>query len=364
MDDDERTTVLAIGDPHLKYNQPLINKQYVASVLNIARKLNPDAIVILGDILDTHETIKTPVFKIVTEELIYGLSQIAHTFVIVGNHDYIDSNQFLTDNHGYNSLKRWEDVTVVDYPLLVDVKDKQFLMCPYVPPGRFVEALDKLVSKGYTWDLVDCIFAHQEFRGCNYGKDPSVVGDQWDEDFPPVISGHIHEPSKIGKNVYYPGGSVQHTFSESPGKCVWLVEFRDEYEDEDMHFIIHKHSLGLKEKKVVRCHVSDIEEFDMELLESYHVRIEVYGDAAEIANFRKGKECAYLKKKGVSIVTDVTASKELLALSEKIAKDATSIAKMSYHTLFQSIVKTKNENIQREYDVLFATTPSSSSKKR
>lgn len=343
--------VLAIGDPHLKYNQPLINKEYTVRLLKLAETLEPDVIVLLGDILDTHETIKTPVFKIVTEDLIHGLSKIAHTFVIVGNHDYIDSNQFLTDNHGYNALKKWSNVTIVDYPILVDVKDKQFIMCPYVPPGRFIEALDKLVAFGHTWDLVDCIFAHQEFRGCSYGKDPSIVGDQWDEDFPPVISGHIHETAKIGKNIYYPGGSIQHTFAESPGKCVWMVIF-DDREDDD-HFIVEKHSLGMKERKIVRCHVAEIDEFDMGLLDEYQVRIEIYGDTSEIANFRKSKECAYLKKNGVSITSSVTTSKELIALSEKISKDADTISKMNYHTLFESVVSTKNDAIRSEYNLLF-----------
>ena len=37
-----------------------------------------------------------------------------------------------------NGLKEWENICIVDQPIIID---EQFILTPYVPPGRFKEAL-------------------------------------------------------------------------------------------------------------------------------------------------------------------------------------------------------------------------------
>ncbi len=54
-------------------------------------------------------------------------------------------------------------------------------MVPYVPPGRFVEALNIIDNEW--WKNVNCIFAHQEFYGCKMGAIESIEGDKWDHSF-------------------------------------------------------------------------------------------------------------------------------------------------------------------------------------
>ncbi len=70
-------------------------------------------------------------------------------------------------------------------------------MVPYVPPGRFVEALNIIDNEW--WKNVNCIFAHQEFYGCKMGAIESIEGDKWDHSFPLVISGHIHSEQRLKK---------------------------------------------------------------------------------------------------------------------------------------------------------------------
>ena len=43
-----------------------------------------------------------------------NMSKIAPTIVIVGNHDLINNQQFLTENHWMNAMKQWDNVTVCD----------------------------------------------------------------------------------------------------------------------------------------------------------------------------------------------------------------------------------------------------------
>ena len=42
------------------------------------------------------------------------MSNITKTIVIVGNHDLINNQQFLTQNHWMNAMKDWENVRVID----------------------------------------------------------------------------------------------------------------------------------------------------------------------------------------------------------------------------------------------------------
>src|SRR5208337_315819 len=102
------------------------------------------------------------------ETWIEKLTKISEVYLIIGNHDMANPNEFLTKKHAFNSMKRWKEyldgkLHIVDEPVYKEIKDKTFVMCPYTPPGRFKEALDELCKEGITWDLADCIFAHQQF---------------------------------------------------------------------------------------------------------------------------------------------------------------------------------------------------------
>ena len=45
------------------------------------------------------------------------MSEITMTYILVGNHDMINNQQFLTDNHWMNGLKQWDNIVIVDHPV-------------------------------------------------------------------------------------------------------------------------------------------------------------------------------------------------------------------------------------------------------
>jgi hypothetical protein len=90
-----------------------------------------------------------------------------------------------------NSLKNWNNIQIVD-----KVIDKDYYMlCPSVFPGRFIEAIETETKHCRKKKL---IFAHQEFKGCKMGAIVSTVGDEWEEKYPFIISGHFHDNQKVG----------------------------------------------------------------------------------------------------------------------------------------------------------------------
>lgn len=170
-----------------------------------------DYIVVGGDTLDTHERLCSLALTKAANFLLF-LTKYAPVFILVGNHDYINNSQFLTDKHWLNVLKPWPRMTVVDYVISREIDDKMVVFCPYVPPGLFSKALATLDTKP------NLIFAHQEFRGCKLGGIFSEQGDAWSG--PLVISGHIHEKHSVG-NVFYPGSSLAHASGyKTYGPCV------------------------------------------------------------------------------------------------------------------------------------------------
>jgi hypothetical protein len=299
---EESVKAFVVGDPHFKRNNIIDGRSFVNKCVPAADKFKPDFIVILGDTLHYHDTAYNAPFEL-AYEFIEGLQRIAHVFIIIGNHDLLNHEQFLTSKHFFLPYKRWDNVTVVDSPICREIGSFTFTFCPYVPNGRFLEALDTLIGKGDTWDLSDCVFAHQEFRGCSMENDiVSRVGDKWHEDYPPVITGHIHKAQTI-KNVYYPGSAYQHTFAEDPDKKVWGVTFMSN--SDAPGFKIKKIDLKIKGKRRILLNVEDIDQFDESLINKHQIQLRLRGTTEEFKVFDKSKRAKDLKNKGVKISKDL-----------------------------------------------------------
>lgn len=192
--------VLVIGDTHFKVNNVDETELMVNEIINVAKQKNPKFIVCLGDTLDRFESINVyPLMRAIN--FFKELVNIAPLYIIIGNHDRPSNNVFLTDEHPFNSLKEWKNTYIIDKPLKKYIDDLYFLFVPYVPPKRFNEAIGDIEN-------YNAIFCHQEFYGCNLGKTKSVSGDVWNEEYPLIISGHIHTYHQPQKNIIYVGSPI------------------------------------------------------------------------------------------------------------------------------------------------------------
>lgn len=351
---------LVIGDPHFKATQELEGKEYIKKITQIANDNKPSFIVLLGDILDTHEIIHTIAHNL-AESLFENLSNISPTFVLIGNHDYINNQQFLTTRHIFGPFKKWKNMTIVDKPISVDIDDKNFVFMPYVPPGRFIEALNVLVMEGENWEIAECIFAHQSFKGCITPESPNTIKDSWDSEFPLIISGHIHNAQTVGKNVLYPGSSIQQHYNEPEDKYVWIVDWENK-DDDDMP-TIDKISIGLKGKKIMTMTVDEFLEQDTpknKLLSDiskgkYYLTIKVIGTQPEIHNLKRNKFYIKLQELGVKFQHEQHQNTELdnIIQSHNESTPRSVKEEISYHKIFKEIITTKDKYTQLEYDKLF-----------
>ncbi len=265
------STIICIGDPHFQTSNIPEVEVFMARLDAWLSTVCPALIVMLGDLLHTHENLHVdPLNKAC--EFIKMLSRHATTYAIVGNHDMISNNQFLTGYHWLNVFKGWENVTVVDEVKHLELHGEKLVFCPYVQPGRFQEAL----STGPEWRDAARIFAHQEFKGCKMGAIVSEIGDEWSSELPPVVSGHIHSNQRVG-NVYYPGSALQHAFGESDKAIIACVHQTGE---------ITEHDMGLPRKRIEYTTVAEVQARPVAPTDG-SVKLSMTGTTAEIKAFKK-----------------------------------------------------------------------------
>ena len=287
---------IVIGDPHIKIENLKEFDQFMSKLINLIIEKNPTFIVILGDVLHNHERIHTITLN-KAYDFIDRLRKIKKTFVLVGNHDMISCSQFLSENHWMNALKEWDNVTIVDKivkeVIFIEEKEHYFYFTPYVPPGRFIEALNTYDTN---WKDASIIFAHQEFFGCKMGAIVSVEGDKWDSSYPEIISGHIHSRQFIQNNIYYTGSAMQNAFGESEKN---IIAFVTQYKSSK--YKLEEIELNLPKKKIIYMKVDDLEDYKIKNTEDEY-KLSISGNYEEFKAIKKTKKFKELEKSGVKIV--------------------------------------------------------------
>lgn len=199
--------ILFLTDLHFQDSKFSIVENFIIEFEKYIMNNNLDFVVIGGDLLHFHSKIYITSLNLATR-LIKTILKYTKLFILIGNHDYINNQQFLTNKHWMNAFKKWENCNIIDKPtqIIYQTRDTQYKMCmiPYVPNGMMIKALNYIKD----WKTSDFIFAHQEIKGCKFGIIKSIHGDIWEKTYPMLISGHIHDKQILNDNVIYPGDSI------------------------------------------------------------------------------------------------------------------------------------------------------------
>lgn len=335
---DIQVKVLAIGDPHFRVSTVKDNDMFIQKVLDVIEKFKPDIVVCLGDLLHDHEKLHTIALN-QAHKFIKVVSLQVPIYVLVGNHDMINASQFLTTNHWMNGMKEWHNVFIADRVLDLKLKDREFYFLPYVPPGRFIEALE---TSEQDWKQATCIFAHQEFKGCKMGAMLSEIGDEYDVKLPLVVSGHIHDRQIPQLNIIYTGSSMQHAFGESGHKSISLLTFtgKTEYKETELF-------LDLPRRMIKYIDTSELNKLNIELYTSSpdYIKLSVSGTHEEFKTFKKSEKYKELTRKGVKVVFKVF-KKELDSVEKKEHRGFEEILK-------ELIQKENNPSLLKVYNRIF-----------
>ena len=291
--------VLAIGDTHFKSSNVPESDDMTSKLVKLAQHINPKFIVLLGDILHTHEKIHiSPLMR--AEKLIRLLSEISPTFVIIGNHDRPNNSTYMTDDHAFNAIKQWPNTYVVDDKVMdTNIGNHRFLFVPYVFPGMFMDTLTH-EQKGVKDPLIDtaAIFCHQEFLGAKMGMIESKAGDPWDLNNPLIISGHVHDYDRLQPNLIYVGTPFQHAWGDQENKCVSLFTF-DKGPNNETIWTEDRIDLGMIKRVIVYITPEELHTYEPPT--DKLIKLTIRGDSASIAAVRKLEKIKELRNKGVNI---------------------------------------------------------------
>lgn len=348
--------ILCIGDVHIQTNNTQDIRIFTEKLYKYIEQNNEniDIIVLMGDILHTHERLHTIAFN-VANNLFRDLSLYKPLYVLVGNHDYINNSQFLTNNHWMNCFKTLDNIHIVDNIMICKHNNLNVIMCPFVPDGRFTEALNMLNTETFNWKKADCILGHQLIDGAKMGAIITENVEKWDETNPFLISGHIHDKQKVQNNLYYTGSCMQHAFGESNDKTICLVKI-------DTSISIEEIDLQLPKKQILYY---DIEEIDpsvdadntkkveriLNILDTpnIHYKITITGSYEQFKEFKKNNVYLQLQKNGTKInfknkLSDVLNQKHLITETKNISDG------MSIKEILKELVSNDSKlNIKNKY---------------
>lgn len=331
------TRIAVIGDPHFQVRNITEVKVFMRRIQSYLEKMKPDFIVCLGDLLHRYETIHVKPFMC-AEEFLSNLSTIAKTYLLIGNHDRPNNFNFLTNEHPFNSFKKYTNLTIVDTVITDEIQGQQFTFVPYVETGRFLEALQS-GDKDFKQSRI--IFAHQEFRGAKFKAIRSKNGDEWPIEFPMIVSGHIHEHDQLQNNILYVGSSIQQGYGDNPDKTISLI-------DVDAHqFQEYRIELGLIAKVQYNLTPEELENFVAK--DNQKIKIIVHAQDIEIKKLSKSEKVAELKAAGV-LIEYKTLPKGVQAC-QILNQPRKSYTQQLYETISDDVHQTK------WFNILFGSKP-------
>lgn len=295
----EDLRILVIGDQHFKINNIQQMEQFCDKIIQFVKSRldDIDVIVCLGDALDRHESIN--VFpQVLCTEFFGNLSDLKPLYILIGNHDRPNNSDFLSKYHPFTALHRWNNTKIADTVLIEVIKGHKFVCVPYVPNGRFKEALN---TKLDNYDDITAIFAHQDFFGAQMGSVTSANGDKWQLDNPLVISGHIHEYHKPQKNILYIGTPHQINFSsESIIHTISIFTFTKSNDNRNKNYQEERINLELTKKVIITVPCTCILTWVPPT--NCIIKLVLEGTSPEIKATMKLDYVKELTKKGITIV--------------------------------------------------------------
>jgi predicted phosphodiesterase len=240
----KKDAFLLIGDLHLRRENVLDMDHLQEDVRVLCKVAQPSIIVLLGDVLDTHNVIHMAPFNRLIDFVQFLATLAEEIVLLVGNHDFYANSEFQTSQHALRLFANVPHVRVVDRATTWIHHGYQITAVPYVPNGQFRTALATAneISAPHRWQDSSVLFAHQMFRGVPLGpRCCSKEGDSIDDDFPPIISGHIHHLQWYSRAtagwtrrkrkkdddddelpaVVYLGTPMQHTYGERGRFGMW-----------------------------------------------------------------------------------------------------------------------------------------------
>ena len=297
--------ILVLGDPHFRETIVHLMEPICKEILELIVREQITRVISLGDTLHDHAWMHQETHDQACEFYIQ-VSKLCPLVVLIGNHDMINVNMFLSDKSPFKLLKNIPNITIVDKPLFIGPD----LFTPFVQAGRLREALATVdyYPRDKGQDITDIyqvhprfIFSHQTYINCLIGNRKCIEGDYWDTSLPQVINGHHHAFQVLPK-VINVGSLIQTAYGEDHDKAVMIIQ--PDMEDTSVGFkdscMFRRYRLKtVPRKKIIHMNIQDVvnktpwESLEPDVLH----KVVIHCSPTESSGLRKRKEYKVLQER-------------------------------------------------------------------
>ena len=277
---------IILTDTHLNQKSVESNISIFRQVIDKAIDLKLDVVYHLGDIFTNREG--------QTLNILIAFSKIIKMFedaevkliCIPGNHDKV----FLNSNASYLDIFIRNNVfEVIDSPEFRDFDDFNVAFVPYYKEvDLYPEKLKSIISILNT-NKKNILFTHIAVSGV-MNNDGTVVNNNLDEDlfsnFYKVFTGHYHNRSQVGDNIFYIGSAFPQNFGEDGEKGFTILYSdgsHDYFKPQFKEFIKIEVPIGQIEHFLKEKAYTDLIE------EGNEVRFIVSGESTEVKSLDRSR---------------------------------------------------------------------------
>lgn len=314
--------MIIIGDMH--YSTPnlgVLENHVEPEIMKVVYERCPQAVVFLGDLFHYHAKNHLSAFCQLTNFIEAIASYAPDVYILVGNHDIANNQEYLTRKHWLTHLHWLDNVHVIEKPTKAVIDDKNVLLTPYVPNERFEEAMSGVVR----WQECDLVLGHQEIMGCNMGSTVSKHGVTWSPEWPRLVTGHIHVHQQLmGGHVMMLGTPYHTSFNDGEGSK-YILDMSDGKEE-----LIE---LKVPKRVELTSTVAGLDEIRSQFNDFDKIRLKVRDSFENIEKFKKTKDFKDLNKRfKVNCIRTDKVVKRVHATGSK------------FSDIFDSIVKAKKSD--------------------
>lgn len=310
-------TILVIGDLHFRHKDIHLNRLLCNEVEDIVFSIQKlDAIVILGDTLDTNDHIRSNVLNLAVKFFL-TLSRHTRVYVMIGNHDLknnqVDLSQEMEADHPFPGLDESGCITIVDRVTKFSAGELDFCAVPYLPPGRYMNAIKDIDP---VRDKITAFFSHQEFSNGD-GFDPDA--EEWPPEYPVNFCGHLHEHKVCQHNLILVGTPTTVDFGASPDKALMLIKF--DADDKFEYERIFLKTVPLRLCFRFEANLSNIKNILNEIKSRTTpgiYKVVLFGKSSVLSVLRKSSQ--YVELKSLAKITEESMGAEVV-MCEGIDKD-------------------------------------------
>lgn len=334
--------IIVIGDLHFKQNNKNETDEFHQELLKVIKSQHFDFAVFLGDILDRHDVVNLGPYNR-SINLFEDVCQYCPLYILIGNHDRSNNSDFLSTNHIFNPLKKWDNITIVDHVIKKTINNIPIILLPYVPNGRFMEALQTV---DFDPNVNSIIFCHQEFSGCKINKILSVNGDVWNNKSL-IISGHIHQYHHVNHNIIYVGSAIQANFGEEDEKTISIFTIDDNIfngMNDNIHDAVVEERIKLNITRKITIHLTIQQLQQWKCPENQVIRLIITGTCPEIQALSKSHLMKELEKKRIKIVYNFENTEDVKQINNVGINNP--VNNQNYYQRLEEVVKLDEQQLK------------------